>query len=145
MKTLFDTSLDKIVTMVQKNELSLREIKNLDITSERAVMEKLLKYDHQLWRRNIMKSLARIEIDKCQKFHIEWEKIYIDGMRDFMEVLYILHDGDEKYLTEEELEWTEDEFEDDYIPVAPVKRVDIFHEYYNCYLDAIYKDFDNDD
>lgn len=143
MKSLFNTTIEKIVTMVNEKKLSLRDVGKLDRTSEIAVMEKLLKYDHQLWKNNIMKSLARIELDKCQKFHINWEKIYIDGMRDFMEVLYILHDGDEKYLTEEELEWTEDEFDDDYIPVIPVKKIDIYHEHYYSYLDAIYKDFDD--
>ncbi len=139
MKTLFDTTLKEIVTMVHKKELSLRDVGKLDRTSEIAVMEKLLKYDHQLWKNNMMKSLAHIELVKCHEYHVEWEKIYIDGMRDFMEVIYILHDGDEKYLTEEELEWTEDEFEDDYVPVIPVKKIDIYHEHYHSYQDAIHR------
>ena len=144
MKTLFATTIEKIVSMVHKKELSLRDVGKLDRTSEIAVMEKLLKYDHQLWKNNIMKSLAHIELVKCHEYHVEWEKIYIDGMRDFMEVIYILHDGDEKYLTEEELEWTEDEFEDDYVPVIPVKVINIYHEHYYSYQDAIHRLHDDD-
>ena len=138
VQSLFDNTLAKITKMVREGKMSLRSLRRLDRGTEIAVMEQLLKYDHQVWKYNIMKSLALIELKKCCKYDVEWEKIYIDGTRDYQEVVYIFHDGDEKCMTEEELEWTEDEFDDDYVPVIPVKIINSYSKHYYSYLDALY-------
>ena len=39
---------------------------------------------------------------RCKKYEVEWQKTYLDGTRDFHEVIYIFHDGDEKYIAEED-------------------------------------------
>jgi hypothetical protein len=138
MKTLFDMTTDKIVKLVLSGEMGLREVRSLDWLSEKAVMEKLLTYDLSRWRFNIMESLATIELSKSKSYHVEWEKFYMDGMRDFREVVYIQHDGDEIITSE----LTDDEFEDeedfDYEPIIKAKIIDCNSEYYHNYMDAIY-------
>lgn len=138
MKTLFDMTTDKIVKQVLNGEIGLRAVRSLDWTSEMAVMKKLLNYDLSRWRFNIMESLATIELSKSKNYHVEWEKFYMDGMRDFREVVYIQHDGDEIITSE----LTDDEFSDeedfDYEPIIKAKIIDCNSEYYHNYMDAIY-------
>ena len=146
MKTLFNMTIDKIVRMVLEGKMGMRDIRSLDLTSEIAVMEKLLDYDLNRWRFNIMESLATIELTKSKNYHVEWEKFYMDGMRDFREVVYIQHDGDEIITSE----LTDDEFEDDddwdYEPIIKAKIVDCNSQYYYNYMDAIYRlNKDNDE
>ena len=92
-----------------------------------------------------MESLATIELSKSKNYHVEWEKFYMDGMRDFREVVYIQHDGDEIITSE----LTDDEFEDeedfDYEPIIKAKIIDCNSEYYHNYMDAIYNLTKNDE
>jgi hypothetical protein len=139
MKTLFEMVNDKVVKMVLNGEMGMREVRHLDWTSERTVMEKLRNFDLSRWRFNIMESLATIELSKSKNYHVEWEKFYMDGMRDFREVVYIQHDGDEIITSE----LTDDEFSDDedfdHEPIIKAKIVDCNSQFYHNYMDAIYK------
>lgn len=137
VNTLLDNVSNLIVERVINGQLSLRDLEYLDRTSEFMVMEKLHKYDLQIWRYNIMKSLSLIELNKCKNYTVEFAKVYIDGMRDYREIIYIYHDGDEQYRFEEE--WEEDEIDENYVPFIPVKVVDMYNEHYYSYLDAIHE------
>ena len=130
---------DKIVKQVLNGEIGLRAVRSLDWTSEMAVMKKVLNYDLSRWRFNIMESLATIELSKSKNYHIEWEKFYMDGMRDFREVVYIQHDGDEIITSELPDDEFSDEEDFDYEPIIKAKIIDCNSEYYPNYMDAIYK------
>jgi len=83
-----------------------------------------------------MKSLSFIELNKCKDYTIDFEKVYIDGMRDYREIIYIYHDGDEQHDTMEDL-YQDEDVDENYVPVYPVKIVDVFHDHYDIYLDTI--------
>lgn len=138
MKTLFDLAGSNVADRVVKGEISLKTIDNLDRWSRASVLEKIMVGDFYKWKYDMMKCLALIELRKCKKFYIEWEKFYMDGTRDFREVIYIFHDGDEKFISEEDMEITEDELEDDYVPEIKVKEINCYNDYYYHYLDAVY-------
>jgi len=135
VKSLTDTVSDVVAHRVFKGHMSLHDVGNLDIMSESVVMDKLLKYDLQVWRYNIMKSLSFIELNKCKDYTIDFEKVYINGTRDYREIIYIYHDGDEQHDTMEDL--YQEDIDENYVPVYPVKIVDVFHDHYDIYLDTI--------
>ena len=138
MKTLLELASCNVANRVVKGEISLKTIDNLDRGSRASVLEKIITRDFYNWKYDMMKCLALIELRKCKKFYIEWEKFYMDGTRDFREVIYIFHDGDEKFISEEDMEITEDELEDDYVPEIKVKEINCYNDYYYHYLDALY-------
>ena len=138
MNTLLELAGSNVANRVVKGEISLKTIDNLDRGSRASVLEKIIARDFYNWKYDMMKCLALIELKKCKKFNIEWEKFYMDGTRDFREVIYIFHDGDEKFISEEDMEITEDELEDDYVPEIKVKEINCYNDYYYHYLDALY-------
>ena len=138
MKTLFEMAGDKIARSVVKGETSLKSVDALDWRSRTSVMGKILTGDYYRWKNAIMKSLALVELQRCKKYEVEWQKTYLDGTRDFREVIYIFHDGDEKYVAEEDEDLTEDEFRDDYIPQIKVKEINYLHDYYYQYQEALH-------
>ena len=138
MNTLLELAGSNVANRVVKGEISLKTIDNLDRGSRGSVLEKIIARDFYNWKYDMMKCLALIELRKCKKFYIEWEKFYMDGTRDFREVIYIFHDGDEKFISEEDMEITEDELEDDYVPEIKVKEINCYNDYYYHYLDALY-------
>ena len=140
MNTLLELASCNVANRVVKGEISLKTIDNLDRWSRASVLEKIIARDFYNWKYDMMKCLALIELRKCKKFYIEWEKFYMDGTRDFREVIYIFHDGDEKFISEEDMEITEDELEDDYVPEIKVKEINCYNDYYYHYLDAIYQE-----
>ena len=141
MKTLLALTCDKIVQTVFNGSLGLKDIDTLDYSTRKMVHEKLQPFDLSIWKSKIMDSLATIEISKSKNCHVEWEKFYMDGMRDFREVVYIQHDGDEiitNELTEDEFSDGED-WDDEYIPIIKAKVIDCNSQYYQNYMDAIYR------
>ena len=107
MKTLFEMAGDNIAQSVVKGVTSLKSVDTLDWRSRTYVMGRILTGDYYRWKNAIMKSLALIELQRCKKYDVEWKKIYVDGTRDFCEVIYIFHDGDEKYIAEEDEDLTD--------------------------------------
>ena len=138
MKTLFEITGDNISRSVVKGEICLKTVDTLDWRSRASVMGKIMVGDYYKWKNAIMTSLALIELQRCKKYEVECPKIYIDGTRDFREVIYIFHDGDEKFISEEDEDLTEDEFEDDYVPQIKVKEINYHDDYYYQYLDALH-------
>ena len=141
IKALLALTCDKIVRTVLNGSLGLKDVDSLDYSTRKMVHEKLQSFDLYIWKSKIMDSLATIEISKSKNCHVEWEKFYMDGMRDFREVVYIQHDGDEiitNELTDEEFSDDED-WEDDFTPIIKAKVVDCNYRYYHNYMDAIYR------
>ena len=137
MKSLSRLSTDNLVTEIIKGTISIKRLDDLDWKSCKMVTDKLFSYDLEIWKRNIMKSLSLIELKKCKDYNIEWKKIYIDGTRDFREILYIFHDGDESYVDSDYGELTEDEFDDEFEPKIKVTEINEFNDHYYSYFEAL--------
>lgn len=138
MKSLFNLSLDNTIELVRTGKMPLKNIDSLSRTARIYVLNGIMKYDFHIWKNNIMKSLAILELKKCHNYNIEWKKHYVDGTRDFREVLYIYHDGDEKFVYEEDEYLSEDEIDEDFVPEIKVKEINHEHDHFQSYMDALY-------
>ena len=101
-RSLFDITVDGIVSDILSNKKSIKELKQLPHSLEVAVMERLAPIDKYRWQEKILESAIEIAFNKSLDIGGDWQKFYDeDGYRDFHEVIYIKHsehEDDEDYI-----------------------------------------------
>jgi hypothetical protein len=91
-RSLFDITVDGIVSDILIKKKSIKELKILPKSLEVAVMERLAPIDKYHWQEKILESAVTIAFEKSKDIMGDWQKFYDeDGYRDFHEVIYIKH------------------------------------------------------
>jgi len=122
-KSLYDITIDRIVSDILSGEKSLKDLKQMPRSLEAAVMVKLEPFDKYHWQEKILESAITIAFDKSKDIMGDWQKFYDEeGCRDFHEVIYIKHN--------EHIE------EDDYIEINQFDN-----EFYYTYQKVFHKMF----
>lgn len=101
-RSLFNITVDGIVSDILSNKKSIKELKLLPHSLEVEVMERLAPIDKYRWQEKILESAIEIAFKKSVDIGGDWQKFYDEwGYRDFHEVIYIKHkehDDDEDYI-----------------------------------------------
>ena len=122
-RSLFDITVDGIVSDILSNKKTIKELKLLPHSLEVAVMERLAPIDKYRWQEKILESAIEIAFKKSVDIGGDWQKLYDeDGYRDFHEVIYIKH--------------REHEDEEDYIEINQFDN-----EFYSTYQKVFHKMF----
>ena len=92
-KSLYDMSVDKIVSDILANKITPKQIQGLPESLEMEVMSRVEKIDRYRWQEKIMESLATIAFQKSEHCEGIWQKFYDDdGCRDFHALIDWLSD-----------------------------------------------------
>ena len=122
-RTLFDITVDGIVSDILSKKKTIKELKLLPKSLEIKVMERLAPIDKYRWQEKILESAIEIAFNKSVDIGGDWQKFYDeDGYRDFHEVIYIRH--------------REHEDEEDYIEINQFDN-----EFYSTYQKVFHKMF----
>ena len=122
-RSLFEITVDGIVSDILSNKKSIKELKQLPHSLEVAVMDRLAPIDKYRWQERILESAIEIAFKKSVDIGGDWQKFYDeDGYRDFHEVIYIKH--------------REHEDEEDYIEINQFDN-----EFYSTYQKVFHKMF----
>ena len=99
MSSLYDITIDTIVSDILSGKKSLKSIKSLPESLENAILKRIEPIDKYIWQQKILESAIQITFSKCFDVAGDWQKFYDEeGCRDFHEVIYFKHSEQEDYI-----------------------------------------------
>ena len=142
MKSLLQLTATKIRNQIIKGEIPYSELEKLDNFTHELVFKEVHRYDLAMWRYKIMRSLAKIVIDKSDDFWAQWEKYYdYDGMRDFREIIYIKMDKEHNLDNVSVIDF-DNPYYDSYLEAYRDYMQENYNDPYEGYMEKNYKDME---